>query len=193
MNILQGIEAPVTFCVSLNQTALIDPAQDPRPLQYAHPQYSLAALAAQARQGELQGAAHITAAPTGPTAFTRTAWSAHCVAEHFGERCEQQPVQRLDQPPAPDPRPHAFRYRIGMFYLDLDEQPWLLGLSRWLGRSRLAPLCWRETDYLPALTGGGMRWPRPPASWSARPPGRHPRAPCTCSPSRAAGGCRSTR
>lgn len=54
------------------------------------------------------------------------------------------------------PRPHAFRYRIGMFYLDLDEQPWLLGLSRWLGRSRLAPLCWRESDYLPALTRGGM-------------------------------------
>ena len=51
---------------------------------------------------------------------------------------------------------HAFRYRIGMFYLDLDELPQLLSLSRWLGRSRLAPLCWRETDYLPVLTGRGM-------------------------------------
>lgn len=51
---------------------------------------------------------------------------------------------------------HAFRYRIGMFYLDLDELPQLLNLSRWLGRSRLAPLCWRETDYLPVLTGRGM-------------------------------------
>ena len=39
------------------------------------------------------------------------------------------------------PRVHAFRYRIGMFYLDLDEQTWLMGLSRWLGRWRLAPLC----------------------------------------------------
>ncbi|WP_313432226.1 DUF1365 domain-containing protein [Pseudomonas sp.] len=53
------------------------------------------------------------------------------------------------------PRPHAFRYRIGLFYLDLDELPRLLSLSRWLGRSRLAPLCWRETDYLPALTRQG--------------------------------------
>ena len=34
------------------------------------------------------------------------------------------------------PRPHAFRYRIGMFYLDLDEQALLTGLSRWLWRWR---------------------------------------------------------
>ena len=53
------------------------------------------------------------------------------------------------------PRYHAFRYRVGMFYLDLNEQPQLLRLSRWLGSSRLAPLCWRETDYLPALTRQG--------------------------------------
>ncbi|WP_207877885.1 DUF1365 domain-containing protein [Pseudomonas sp. 32_A] len=53
------------------------------------------------------------------------------------------------------PRPHAFRYRIGMFYLDLDEQAWLMGLSRWLGRWRLAPLSWRQTDYLPAQTRRG--------------------------------------
>lgn len=54
------------------------------------------------------------------------------------------------------PRPHAFRYRIGMLYLDLDEQPRWLGLSRWLGRSRLAPLCLRDTDYLPARTRHGQ-------------------------------------
>ena len=54
------------------------------------------------------------------------------------------------------PRPHAFRYRIGMFYLDLAEQAQLSGLCRWLGRSRFAPLCWRETDYLPALTRHGQ-------------------------------------
>ncbi|WAB96176.1 MULTISPECIES: DUF1365 domain-containing protein [Pseudomonas] len=53
------------------------------------------------------------------------------------------------------PRQHAFRYRIGMLYLNLDEQTHLLSLSRWLGRSRLAPLSWRESDYLPALTGNG--------------------------------------
>ena len=54
------------------------------------------------------------------------------------------------------PRPHAFRYRVGMFYLDLDEQAWLMTLSRWLRRSRLAPLSFRETDYLPAFTGQGQ-------------------------------------
>ena len=42
-----------------------------------------------------------------------------------------------------------------MFYLDLDEQTWLMSLSRWLGRWRLAPLSFRQTDYLPALTQQG--------------------------------------
>ena len=53
------------------------------------------------------------------------------------------------------PRPHAFRYRTGMLYLHLDEWPALLRLSRWLGRSRWAPMSLRERDYLPALTGSG--------------------------------------
>ncbi|MGE8421069.1 hypothetical protein D3C77_154410 [compost metagenome] len=53
------------------------------------------------------------------------------------------------------PHHHVFRYRIGMFYLDLDEQAWLTGLSPWLGRSRFAPLSWRESDYLPGLTRDG--------------------------------------
>ncbi|WP_194790830.1 DUF1365 domain-containing protein [Pseudomonas sp. UFMG81] len=53
------------------------------------------------------------------------------------------------------PRPHAFRYRIGMLYLALDELPRLLGLSRLFAHSLLAPMGWRETDYLPALTRRG--------------------------------------
>lgn len=87
MNILQGIEAPVTFCVSLNQTELIDPAQILARFDYAHPQYSLAAVAAQARQAELQGHQH--------SYFCGAYWangfhedgvvSALRVAEHFGE------------------------------------------------------------------------------------------------------------
>jgi DUF1365 family protein len=43
-----------------------------------------------------------------------------------------------------------------MLYLDLDEQQLLLGLSPLLGATRLAPLCWRETDYLPAWTRRGI-------------------------------------
>ncbi len=58
MNILQGIEAPETFCVSLNQTQAIDPQRILARFRYAHPQYSLAALAAQARVDELQGRQH---------------------------------------------------------------------------------------------------------------------------------------
>jgi len=88
MNILQGIDAPVTFCVSLNQTALIDPAQILARFEYAHPQYSLAAVAAQARQGELQGPLH--------SYYCGAYWangfhedgvlSALNVASHFGEQ-----------------------------------------------------------------------------------------------------------
>ena len=87
MNILQGIEAPVTFCVSLNQTELIDPTQILARFDYAHPQYSLAAVAAQARQADLQGHQH--------SYFCGAYWangfhedgvvSALRVAEHFGE------------------------------------------------------------------------------------------------------------
>ena len=58
MNILQGIDAPQTFCVSLNQTDAIDPEQILARFTYAHPQYSLAGVAAQARAEELQGANH---------------------------------------------------------------------------------------------------------------------------------------
>jgi DUF1365 family protein len=43
-----------------------------------------------------------------------------------------------------------------MLYLDLDEQQLLLGLSPLLGATRLAPLSWRETDYLPAWTRRGI-------------------------------------
>ena len=58
MNILQGIHSDTTFCVSLNQTALIDPSKILARYCYAHPQYSLAGVAAQARWEELLGARH---------------------------------------------------------------------------------------------------------------------------------------
>jgi predicted NAD/FAD-binding protein len=58
MNILQGIQAPETFCVSLNQSSAIDPQQVLARFTYAHPQYSLEAVAAQARAADLLGARH---------------------------------------------------------------------------------------------------------------------------------------
>ncbi|MBM6445246.1 FAD-dependent oxidoreductase [Pseudomonas sp. MIL9] len=58
MNILQGIQSDTTFCVSLNQSAAINPFKVLAKYTYAHPQYSLAAVAAQSRRGELDGQQH---------------------------------------------------------------------------------------------------------------------------------------
>lgn len=85
------------------------------------------------------------------------------------------------------PRPHAFRYRIGLFYLDLDEQAWLMGLSRWLGRWRLAPLCWRETDYLPTLTRQGQSLAQAARLLVSQATGQCPTGRYACWPSCAAG------
>ncbi|GGH93244.1 FAD-dependent oxidoreductase [Pseudomonas fluvialis] len=58
MNILQGIKAPQTFCVSLNQSEAIAPDKVLARFRYAHPQYSLAGMAAQARWEEIHGVQH---------------------------------------------------------------------------------------------------------------------------------------
>ncbi|MDR5867842.1 NAD(P)/FAD-dependent oxidoreductase [Halomonas koreensis] len=55
MNILQRLQAPHTFCVTLNDSASIDPAKVLGRFTYAHPQFSLAGQAAQARHGEISG------------------------------------------------------------------------------------------------------------------------------------------
>ncbi|MBO0492071.1 FAD-dependent oxidoreductase [Pseudomonas sp. Marseille-Q1929] len=88
MNILQGIDSATTFCVSLNQTAVINPLKVLARYTYAHPQYSLAAVAAQARWQEVSGVRH--------TFYCGAYWangfhedgvvSALRVAEAFGER-----------------------------------------------------------------------------------------------------------
>ena len=58
MNILQGIKAPQTFCVSLNQSEAIAPDKVLARFRYAHPLYSLAGIAAQARWEEIHGVQH---------------------------------------------------------------------------------------------------------------------------------------
>jgi predicted NAD/FAD-binding protein len=55
LNILQGIEAPVQFCVSLNHAGAIDPSRIIRRIPYAHPQFTREAVIAQQRQAELNG------------------------------------------------------------------------------------------------------------------------------------------
>ena len=55
MNILQGLDAPVEFCVTLNRPAEIDPAKVIRRLLYSHPVYTPAGVAAQVRREEISG------------------------------------------------------------------------------------------------------------------------------------------
>ncbi|MCH8500367.1 MAG: FAD-dependent oxidoreductase [Aliidiomarina sp.] len=59
MNILQGIQqAPVTFCVTLNNTAAIEPSKILRTFKYAHPVYSVSSFQARARRHEICGHNH---------------------------------------------------------------------------------------------------------------------------------------
>ncbi len=58
MNQLQGLIAPERFCVTLNRSGEIDPQQVLGRYHYAHPQFSRAAITAQARHGEISGQRH---------------------------------------------------------------------------------------------------------------------------------------
>lgn len=60
MNILQRLAADTTFCVTLNDTSSIDPANVLGRYRYAHPQFTLAGQAAQARHGEISSVAQRT-------------------------------------------------------------------------------------------------------------------------------------
>jgi len=55
MNVLQGIESPEPFVVTLNRTAAIDPDKVLARMRYQHPIYSRASVAARARKAEIQG------------------------------------------------------------------------------------------------------------------------------------------
>lgn len=57
MNILQGIEAPETFCVTLNNTAAINPHMILGQFSYDHPVFSVDGLLAQQRWEEINGVA----------------------------------------------------------------------------------------------------------------------------------------
>ena len=55
MNILQGISAPETFCVTLNHSEAINPNRVLGKFSYDHPVFSLEGMAAQARWHEING------------------------------------------------------------------------------------------------------------------------------------------
>jgi len=56
MNILQGLKAPVQFCVTLNNTESIDPSRILRKIQYLHPIFTRTATAVQRRHAWINGA-----------------------------------------------------------------------------------------------------------------------------------------
>ena len=56
MNILQGLDAPCTFCVSLNQNDRIDESKVLGRYRYSHPVFTLDGMTAQQRWKELCGA-----------------------------------------------------------------------------------------------------------------------------------------
>ncbi|SFT58290.1 NAD(P)/FAD-dependent oxidoreductase [Halomonas saccharevitans] len=97
MNILQRITAPHTFCVTLNDSAAIDPAKVLGRFTYAHPQFTLAGQAAQARHGEISGPVqrtHYCGAYWRNGFHEDGVWSALRVARDLG--CDEQgPGERL--------------------------------------------------------------------------------------------------
>jgi len=56
MNTLQGLSAPADFCVTLNYSGAIDPARVLGTFEYDHPVFTPAAVAAQQRHAEVNGA-----------------------------------------------------------------------------------------------------------------------------------------
>jgi len=92
MNILQGIKAPETFCVTLNHTHAIDPGRMIETIQYRHPVFTPEAVAAQKQQAAVNGERR--------TYFCGAYWrngfhedgvvSALAALEHFQQRTEHE-------------------------------------------------------------------------------------------------------
>lgn len=91
MNILQRLEAPHTFCVTLNDSAAIAPDKVLGRFTYAHPQFTLAGQAAQARHDEISGPSrrtHYCGAYWRNGFHEDGVWSALRVARALG--CDEQ-------------------------------------------------------------------------------------------------------
>jgi predicted NAD/FAD-binding protein len=87
MNILQGLETPRPLLVTLNRAEGIDPARVLRRMTYHHPLFTPAAVAAQARHAELDGARTFYCGAYWRFGFHEDGvWSAHEALRHFRER-----------------------------------------------------------------------------------------------------------
>jgi predicted NAD/FAD-binding protein len=87
MNILQGLDAPFEFCVTLNRPAEIDPAKVIRKLLYSHPVYTPSGVVAQGRREEINGVrrTYYCGAYWGYGFHEDGVKSALAVCKHFGK------------------------------------------------------------------------------------------------------------
>jgi predicted NAD/FAD-binding protein len=87
MNILQGLDAPVEFCVTLNRSDAVDPDTVIAAMTYAHPVFEPAGVAAQQRHAEISGVnrTHYCGAYWGYGFHEDGAASALAVARCFGK------------------------------------------------------------------------------------------------------------
>ena len=72
MNLLQSIEAPVEFLVSLNCNDRIDPSKVLKRLRYEHPIYTHDTVTAQQRRAEINGFNPIASIPNAPNVLGRS-------------------------------------------------------------------------------------------------------------------------
>lgn len=90
MNILQGIEASETFCVTLNNTQAIDPAKIRQRFQYDHPSYSVDSFRAREQRQQICGKNH--------THFCGAYW--YSGFHEDGVRSAMDVLERFDALPA---------------------------------------------------------------------------------------------
>jgi predicted NAD/FAD-binding protein len=87
MNILQSLQAPLDFCVTLNQEYIIDPGKIIQKTTYHHPVYTSRGRAAQKRFREISGKnrIHFCGAYWGYGFHEDGVKSALAVCESFGK------------------------------------------------------------------------------------------------------------
>jgi uncharacterized protein len=95
MNRLQSLRADREFCVTLNRTAAIDPERIIQTIQYAHPVYTPAGVAAQAGHDEISGRnrTHYCGAYWGWGFHEDGVASAHRVVRELGGLCSSGPAR----------------------------------------------------------------------------------------------------
>ena len=153
MNILQGLQSPHTYCVTLNDAEGIDPALVLGRYTYHHPVYTTEGRAAQQRVDEV--------IDVNRTSFCGAYWGIRLPRGWRPQRAARQPCPREGGGHVNSclyeglvghrrfaPTENAFRYALFMVYLDLDELDEVFR-GRWLWSTKRPALAWfRRRDHL---------------------------------------------